>query len=58
MKLDEYLDAKKYKVGMVNSDGKYIYERRFNKGSLETFHSKHHWKFKVRLLILIQGARQ
>jgi hypothetical protein len=43
-------------VGMVNEQGKYIYERNFTQNNLKVFHSKYHWQFKVRMLILVIGG--
>ncbi len=45
------------KVGFAYYDGRTLkpYNRTFTKQSLEAFHSGNHWKYGVRMLILIQG---
>ena len=45
------------KVGFMYHDGRKCrpYERSFNKSTLDAFHSASHWKFRVRMLILIKG---
>jgi hypothetical protein len=43
-------------VGMVNEHGKCIYKRNFTENNLKAFHSKYHWQFRVRMLILITGG--
>lgn len=47
------------KVGFMYYDGRKCkpYERSFNKQTLDAFHSGNHWKFGVRMLILIQGEK-
>jgi hypothetical protein len=47
------------RVGFAYHSGeKTTYERSFNKNSLEAFHARYHWQYKVRMLLLIQGEKQ